>query len=32
MGMLGCLHVADKVDEGSYDPVMISVVKKKKSM
>lgn len=28
MGMLGCLHVADKVDEGSYDPVMISVVKK----
>lgn len=28
MGMLGCLHVADNVDEGSYDPVMISVVKK----
>ena len=29
MGMLGCLHhVADKVDEGSYDPIMISVVKK----
>tara|TARA_Y100000591_G_C21836587_1_gene702920 strand:- start:274 stop:1422 length:1149 start_codon:yes stop_codon:yes gene_type:complete len=28
MGMLGCLHVADKVDEDSYDPVMISVVKK----
>lgn len=28
MGMLGCLHVADKVDEDDYDPVMISVVKK----
>lgn len=29
MGMLGCLHVADKADEVySFDPVMISVVKK----
>ena len=28
MAMLGALHVADKVDENSYDPVMISVVKK----
>tara|TARA_B100000963_G_scaffold237285_1_gene207442 strand:+ start:1290 stop:2438 length:1149 start_codon:yes stop_codon:yes gene_type:complete len=28
MGMLGALHVADKVDENSYDPVMISLVKK----
>ena len=28
MAMLGALHVADKVDENSYDPVMISLVKK----
>ena len=28
MAMLGALHVADKVDENSYDPVMISIVKK----
>ena len=28
MAMLGSLHVADKVDEKNFDPVMISVVKK----
>ena len=28
MAMLGCLHVADKVDSNNYDPVMISMVKK----
>ena len=28
MAMLGCLHVADNVDQKSYDPTMISVVKK----
>ena len=28
MAMLGCFHVADKVDSNNYDPVMISMVKK----
>ena len=28
MGILGCLHVADRVDEDTFDPVMISIVKK----
>jgi glutaryl-CoA dehydrogenase len=28
LAMLGCLHVAEKVDEKLFDPVMISVIKK----
>tara|TARA_B100000524_G_scaffold344940_1_gene242890 strand:- start:952 stop:2100 length:1149 start_codon:yes stop_codon:yes gene_type:complete len=28
LGMVGCLHVADKMDQNDYDPIMISVIKK----
>lgn len=28
LGMIGCLHVADKMDQNDYDPVMISLIKK----
>ena len=28
LGMIGCLHVAEKIDENDYDPVMISLIKK----
>lgn len=28
LALLGCFHVAEQVDQGDYDPVMISLVKK----